>query len=55
MSPLSTALAAALMLVCGAISMRLSLGLHRALALATLRYAAVDRSDHATANEYACT
>ena len=37
LSPLSVAFAAALMLVCGAISMQLSLGLHKTIALATLR------------------
>ena len=37
LSPLSVAAAAALMLLCGAVSVQLSLGLHKAIALATLR------------------
>ncbi len=37
LSPLSVAAAAALMLLCGAVSVQLSLGLHKTIALATLR------------------
>jgi hypothetical protein len=37
LSPLSVVFAAALMLLCGAISVQLSLGLQKTIALATLR------------------
>ena len=37
LSPVSVAAAAALMLLCGAVSVQLSLGLHKTIALATLR------------------
>ena len=37
LSPLSVVAAAALMLLCGAVSVQLSLGLHKTIALATLR------------------
>ena len=37
LSPLTVAAAAALMLLCGAVSVQLSLGLHKTIALATLR------------------